>query len=477
MSDSRPNIVLIVTDQQRFDTINALGFPYMDTPNLDRLVNEGVTFTNCFVPSASCAPCRASIFSGQYPHNTGVMINGNRWERSWVELLNRGGYHCVNIGKMHQAPYNRNLGFHERHPVENKDRFMEGRYFIDEWDKAINVRGYQKPGRLTYREVSDYRERLGAFEWELPAELHSDNFVADRACWWLRHYPHTQPLFLQIGFPGPHPPYDPPLEEAKPYLEKDLPLMEVTREELDNQPGPYRGMIQHNCDVDHDSVVHQWNPTPEQRKRQRAYYLANVTMIDRKIGQILQTLDETAYLDNTVILFTSDHGDALTDHGHSQKWTMYDTITKMPLIVWAPGRFQGGRKVEGLCSLMDIGPTILDLAQVPTPPKMEARTLLPAIEGKPWEPREAVYCEQGRDVNFTTSDYQTMIRTTDWKLVCFSDSPDGQLFDLQSDPTEVRNLWKSPSQAAKKAELLDRLRRWREHSAYHYSGWRQVWPG
>ncbi|MEZ5365111.1 MAG: sulfatase-like hydrolase/transferase [Bryobacterales bacterium] len=81
-----------------------MGFPYMDTPNLDKLVNEGVTFTNCFVPSASCAPCRASIFTGQYPHNTGVMINGNAWERSWVELLNRGGYHCVNIGKMHQAP-------------------------------------------------------------------------------------------------------------------------------------------------------------------------------------------------------------------------------------------------------------------------------------------------------------------------------------------------------------------------------------
>jgi arylsulfatase A-like enzyme len=416
------------------------------------------------------------MFTGQYPHNTGVMVNGNRWERSWVELLNRNGYHCVNIGKMHQAPYNSLLGFHERHPVENKDRFMEGRYFIDEWDKALNVRGCKKPGRLTYRNLSDYRERLGAFEWTLPPELHSDNFVADRACWWLRHYPKTEPLFLEIGFPGPHPPYDPPLDEARPYLEKDLPILEVAEEELDAQPDPYRGMIQHNCDVDHDSVVHQWNPTPEQRKRQRAYYLANVTMIDRKIGQILKTLEETGYLDNTVVLFTSDHGDALTDHGHSQKWTMYDVVTRMPLIVWAPGRFQGGRKIDGLCSLIDIGPTILDLAQVSSPPKMEARSLLAAVEGGDWKPREAVYCEQGRDVNFTTSNYQSMIRTTDWKLVCFSDCADGQLFDLQSDPDEVQNLWCSPEHADKKMELLDELRRWREHSAYHYSGWRQVWP-
>jgi arylsulfatase A-like enzyme len=235
-------------------------------------------------------------------------------------------------------------------------------------------------------------------------------------------------------------------------------------------------MIDHNCEVDHDSVVHQRNPTPEQRKRQRAYYLANVTMIDRKIGEILQTLDETGYLENSVVLFTSDHGDALTDHGHSQKWTMYDIITNVPLIVWSPSRVEGGRTIDGLCSLIDIGPTILDLAESPTPPKMEARSLLPAVEGKPWMAREAVYCEQGRDVNFTTSDYQTMIRTADWKLISFSDSTDGQLFDLQSDPTEVRNLWSNPRYGAKRAELLDQMRRWREHSAYHYSGWRQVWP-
>ena len=158
MSDSRPNIAFIVTDQQRFDTINALGYPYMDTPNLDRMVNEGVVFTNCFVPAPSCAPCRASLFSGQYPHNAGVMVNGDSWDRSWVELLAADGYHCVNVGKMHQAPYNERFGFHQRFPVENKDRYLDGRYFIDEWDKAIRARGHVKPGRLSYRDLPDYSE-------------------------------------------------------------------------------------------------------------------------------------------------------------------------------------------------------------------------------------------------------------------------------------------------------------------------------
>jgi len=476
MASVRPNIIFILTDQQRFDTINALGFPYMDTPNLDRLVEEGVTFTNCHVPAPSCAPCRASIFTGQYPHNSGVQINGDPWDRSWVELLAGSGYHCVNVGKMHQAPYSEALGFHQRHPVENKDRFMEGRWFIDEWDKAIQTRGFEKPGRLNYREWTDYRERLGAFEWTLPAELHSDNFVADRANWWLRHYPKTEPLFLQIGFPGPHPPYDPPLEEAQPYLNKDLPLLPVSQEELDAQPEPYRGMIRHNCEVDHDSVVHQEKPTEEQRKRQRAYYLANVTMIDRKIGEIIDTLESQGYLENSIVIFSSDHGDALTDHGHSQKWTFYDTITKMPLIVWAPGRYEGGRKIDGLCSLMDIGPAILEMAGVAVPEKTAAKSLLPAIEGKAWEEREYVFAEQGRDTNFTESRYETMVRSRDWKLVHFVDSEDGQLFDLKADPEEIQNLWTSPDHQAKKQELLDVILRWRMESSYDYSGWRAKWP-
>jgi len=476
MPDSRPNIVFILTDQQRFDTIRALGFDYMDTPNLDRLADEGVTFTNCHIPAPSCAPCRASLFTGQYPHNTGVLINGDRWERSWVELLADSGYHCVNIGKMHQAPYNGLLGFHQRYPVENKDRFMEGRYFYDEWDKAIKARGHEKPGRLSYRQLPDYRERLGAIEWPLEADLHSDNFVGDTTCWWLRHYPKTEPLFLQVGFPGPHPPYDPPLADAEPYLEKDLPLLEVTEEELASQPEPYKGMIEHNCEVDHDSVVHLKNPTHGQRHRQRAYYLANVTMIDAKIGEILQTLEDQGYLENTIVIFTSDHGDALTDHGHSQKWTFYDTITRMPLIVWAPGRYEGGRKVDGLCSLMDIGPAILEMAGAPLPGKMEARSLLPAIEGKEWQEREYVFCEQARDTNFTTSDYETMVRSRDWKLVHFVDSPDGQLFDLKNDPDEVKNLWDSPEHAEKKRELLDAILQWRMRSAVDKSGWRNAWP-
>src|SRR5690606_11371266 len=153
----------------------------------------------------------------------------------------------------------------------------------------------------------------------------------------------------------------------------DIPLPQITQDELDHQPAAFKKLREHNFRIDHDSVVHLPNPTPEQLHRLRAYYLANVTMIDEKIGEILATMEERGYLENAVVIFTSDHGDCLGDHGHIQKWTMYDIVTRVPLIVWSPGRFEPARRIEALCQLMDIGPTILELAGITPPADMQAQ--------------------------------------------------------------------------------------------------------
>ena len=476
MPEDRPNIILIITDQQRYDTIRALGFPYMDTPNLDRLVDGGVALTNCFITAPSCGPSRASLFTGYYPHTTGIFKNADAWTRSWVEQLADSGYHCVNIGKMHTWPFETPMGFHERYVVENKDRFLEGRYYFDEWDRALAAHGLVKQQREFYRKRADYRERLGAFEWELPEALHSDMFVGDRAAWWIDTFPTTQPLFLEIGFPGPHPPYDPVPRYAGPYLEKELPLMEVTEGDLAGQPPPFRAMRKHNCEVDHDSVVHLMNPTREQRHRQRAYYLANVTMIDEKVGQILQALERKGYLENAVVIFTSDHGDCLGDHGHSQKWTMYDTITRVPTIVWSPGRFTGGRQVDDLYQVMDLGPTILDLAGVETPDFVEAISILPALEGREGAAgRDYVFSEHSRDGILQETEFMTMVRSRGWKLVHFLGEPFGQLFDLANDPEETHNLWDDPEAAGEKQEMLDVMREWLVQSHCRTGEWKRAW--
>ncbi len=464
MSDQRPNIIFMITDQQRFDTINALGFPYMDTPNLDRMVNEGVSFNNCHITAPSCAPARASLFTGYYPHVTGILKNADLWQHSWVEQLADSGYHCVNIGKMHTQPFETPLGFHERYVVENKDRYLEGRYYFDEWDKALQARGYVKQQRELYRQREDYRESMGAFDWELPEGLQSDMFVGEMAKWWLESYPQTEPLFLQIGFPGPHPPYDPVPRYAESYIERHLPKANVTPEDIEGQPSFFKNLREHNFRIDHDSVVHLDEPSDKQIQRLRAYYLANVTMIDEKIGQILTVLDQQGYLDNAIVIFTSDHGDCLGDHGHIQKWTMYDIITRVPLIVWSPGQqIAKGKQYDAQCQLMDIGRTLLELAGVKPPDDMQAESLLPALKGKAWSGREYVFAEHPPD-GIYEGNFMTMVRSQDWKLVHFVDSDEGQLFSLKDDPDECHNLW--ASELEQRQKLLNVLLNWRTNSIY-----------
>lgn len=472
MTDDRPNIIFIITDQQRFDTIRAHGYDFVDTPNIDRLVHEGTSFTNCHVSAPSCAPSRASLFTGYYPHTTGILRNADQWNHSWIEDLADSGYQCINIGKMHTYPYHTPLGFHERYVVENKDRYLEERYYFDEWDKALKARGLVKQQRELYRRRDDYRERLGAFEWLLPADMHSDNFVGDTATWWLRSKPKPEkPLFLEIGFPGPHPPYDPTPDFIERYMGRDLPLMDVTEADLESQPRAFKVLRQHNNEIDHDSVHLPLNPTQEQRHLQRAYYLANVSMIDQKVGEIMTALEEGGYLENSVVVFTSDHGDCLTDHGHSQKWTMYEQITRIPMVVWSPGRYDAGRVIDGLCQQMDIGPTLLELAEVDVPDTMEARSLAAPLGGEDWEPREYVYAEHGRDGILDSTDFMTMVRDERWKLVHFVDEDEGQLFDLEADPNEMANLWRDPEAAAQKQRLLTELREWRIRSLVHTAPW------
>lgn len=470
-SDERPNIVFVITDQQRFDTINALGYDFVDTPHLDRLVREGTTFTRTYVSAPSCSPSRSSLFTGVYPHSLGVLRNEDLWRHSWVELLADSGYRCVNVGKMHTAPWETSLGFHERTVVENKDRDHPAvPFFHDQWDKTLWSHGHRKPTRSLHREKDDYQERLGAFEWELPDDLHSDNFVAGHARWWLNTYPGQEPFFLQVGFPGPHPPYDPVQRHLDAYADRDVPLPVRTPEDLDGQPDALKELRVHHQQNDHDSVFHLADPTDDQSRRQRRHYLASVTQIDEQIGLLVDALEKRGVLDNTVIVFTSDHGDCLGDHGHSQKWNMYEPSVRVPAIVWGPGRIQADQRVDALTAMMDLGPTVLELAGIEPPTWMEAQSLVPALRGEEWAGRSEVFSEHARDMILTGTDLMTMVRDERWKYVEFVDSDQGQLFDLEADPQELSNLWDSPADSEAGA-AIERLRtvisRWRARSALH----------
>ncbi len=471
----RPNIVLVMTDQQRFDTIAALGFPYMKTPHLDRLVREGVNFRKTFVTSPSCSPSRASMFTGLYPHAHQVLRNDAVWRWTWVQSLADAGYRCVNVGKMHTHPFEKSFGFHERHVVENKDRAHPSLpFFMDNWDKALWTRGFEKPSRVTYRRRADYRDRLGAFVWELPADLHSDNFVGNLATHWLEAYPvkPDEPFFLQIGIPGPHPPYDPTPEALALYADADLPVPVVDEQDLESQPKALKDLRREHLDSDHDAIVHLANPTPEQTRRQRQHYYANMSMIDDQIGHLIAALERRGALDDTVIIFTTDHGDCLNDHGHSQKWSMFEQSVHVPCIVWGPGAGIKPIESDALASLMDVGPTILELAGLEVPAWMQAESLMPVIRGERSELRPYVVSEHYRDLILRSTERMTMIRDQRWKYVEFHDADDGQLFDLTEDPQELLNRWNDPRLADKRKEMAQEMENWRVSNADRANEWR-----
>lgn len=465
----QPNIVFILTDQQRFDTIAAMGHDHMITPHLDELARRGTAFDNMYITSPSCAPSRASLFSGVYPHTSGVFRNDESWNYCWVTDLAEAGYRTVNIGKMHTMPVEAAFGFHERHVVENKDRDHPNLpFYLDNWDKAYFLRGLTKPSRVTQRERPDYNELLGAWVWEHDEILHPDVFTGQMACWWLNRYTGDEPFFLQVGLPGPHPPYDPTEEYLALYADRQLPA--PIAPDPDSQPKAMQELRAFHLGEDADGVVHLPDPTPQQSQRQRAHYYANVSMIDTQLGQIVAALEQRGVLDNTIIIFASDHGDCLGDHGHSQKWNMYEATVRVPALISWPGHIAEGKRVADLVALFDLGPTILEYAGVQPPGWMEAQSLQPYLNGTQQIRRQRVYAEHSNDALLTGTRFMTMILDERLKLVHFVDSDQGQLFDLDSDPNEQINLWDEPAYAQTRAGLIDEILKWRLESSLKTQG-------
>ena len=274
--------------------------------------------------------------------------------------------------------------------------------------------------------------------------MHPDNFVGNTACWWIDDRKNADPLFLQIGFPGPHPPYDPLPEWLERYADVDIPVPAVSASELAAQPRAHHMLRENMKSFNFDSVAWRSDLTREELLRLRRHYAANVSMIDEQVGRILAALDRRGYLDNAIVIFTSDHADALGDHGHIQKWTMYDTVLRVPLLIWSKNRVRPGQVMDDLVQLIDIAPTVLEAAGVEVPADFEARSLWGALEQRAdYRPRDTVYAEVARDHIQTGSDFIVMRRCKDWKVVVYLDDEDGELYDLRRDPGETTNLWSS----------------------------------
>lgn len=412
--ERRVNILFFFPDQLRFDWVGSNPKIPLRTPYLERLEREGVKFTRAICPSPLCAPSRASLASGREYDRCGVPSNRVDYpltQRTFYRMLRDAGYHVMGCGKFDLHKATLDWGPDGRRLLREWG-FSDGIDNEGKWDGVNSGRERPKGPYLRYLEerglrkvhIEDFDKRRGhkdaTFSTPLPDEAYCDNWVARNGLELLRRAPKGKPWFLQVNFTGPHDPWDITASMAEWYRDAHFP--------------PPNGNTQFPSHV-HDNI--------------RRNYSAMVENIDRWLGVYLDELEERGELENTLIVFSSDHGEMLGDHNRWGKGVPYQPSVGVPLIIAGPG-VRKGTICDLPTTILDLTATFLDYAGVEVPDDMESRSLRPLLEGKSERHRD--YVVSGlKEWRLVFDGRFKLIRGFDGKTL---------LFDLQEDPSENRNL-------------------------------------
>ena len=499
MSERRPNFLFICTDQMRADHMGLAGNPVIQTPQLDALASGGVNLPRAYVNCPLCMPSRATWFTGLTPRGHGVRTNGIPLDPAIPTVpaaLAAAGYRTASIGKIHLTNFTR----HADVPIASlpPERFCE---LIDHWASG-ELNGVPTPyygldhvdvtlghGSGVQGDYALWLQREYPDEWvrlrteavkpsPLGAEAcgmyaldephHHTAYVADRTIAYLRRRAEGGPFFLMCSFPDPHHPYHVPKPWDATYSPDDVVPPARRDGELDDLAPFFRQIYE-------GSILLSGRRSPtkmsdEHRREILAYTYGMVSLVDRHVGRVLAALDELGLADDTVVVFTSDHGDLMGDHGLLNKGPFhFEGLLRVPMIWRWPGRFPA-RTAPGLASLLDVAPTILDLAGVPIPegpaspeapdqpPAWPGRSLVPLLTGQTDAVQESVVIENDED--YLGLRLRTLVTSTH-KITTYTGhrgpEPYGELFDLANDPDELHNLWDRSDHAALKRELIAQL--------------------
>jgi arylsulfatase A-like enzyme len=448
------NILFITTDQQRKDSLPCYGMDFMHTPALDRLAQEGIVFDNCVSASPVCQPVRASFTLGQYPHVHGVPDNF-RWIRpdspTIARLFHQAGWHTAAIGKMHYYPWDNPEGFQYRIIAEDKRHIFRQ----DHWTHFLEKHGFTRDHPAL---VPGYAKNLGAIISPLPEELHMDTFIGNEAVRWIETHA-EEPFFAWVSFNSPHDPYDPPENLAALYQDAPIPEAIDLMGDLDNKP-PYQQAIPTFFKNNLLYLTDYENMTGQQIRKMREYYLATVTLVDKQIEKILQVLESKNLLDSTLIVFSSDHGDHLGDHGLPFKSTYYESALMVPLIIRGPG-IPAGARCSSFIDWIDLHATFLALAGIEIPDHVQGTSMCELFE----EPHKVL-----KEEGYSELLGSAMVRTPDHKLVLCDDGA-GELYHLHEEPFEVDNHFNDPRYREIQEELTQKiLQHLLSHSRYRSFG-------
>ncbi len=408
LAASRPNVLFLLSDDQRADTIAAMGNRTIKTPNLDTLVKTGTTFTRAYcmggTVGAICAPSRAMIMTGRTLWRAPL---GLADVPIMPEVFRQSGYATCGIGKWHNERKSFARGFSTGGPV-----FFGGM------------------GDHFSLPISDF-DPTGKFDPKLThkADRYSSVLFADAAIDFLHRRKADEPFFIYVAFTAPHDPRTPPENYAKMYDPKKMPLPRnfLPEHPFDNGELKIR-----------DEMLAPHPRTPEEVRRHLADYYGMISHLDEQVGRVLAALKESGAAKDTIIVYTSDHGLAVGSHGLMGKQNLYEHSMRSPLIFAGPG-IPHGKKSDALCHLLDIFPTLADLADVKLPAGVDGQSLRPVLTGGQTQAREALLLGY-RDV-------QRAVITDRWKLISYPKLQKLQLFDLRKDPAEMHNLADDPKQS------------------------------
>jgi arylsulfatase len=428
---NEPNILLIFTDQQRWDTLAAYGNDKIKTPNLDRLASQGAVFETAITPCPMCLPARTCAMTGFTAGKLGSL--DNRYPSSVDNAdtiaghLRKRGYYSKAIGKMHFS----NEPHAESYAMESMDlseetrgiRFTDDRkrFVYDEYDRFLLDRslfGWDKPPEIGYNEIKPVINNL-------PKESHVTQWCGDATVNWLKESrPKDRPFFLWASFVKPHVPYDCPKHLVGFYDERDMGEPWVSDRDGTSK-NPYIEQYRNEKEFNLYSG--------EANRRSKAYYYANITFIDEQVGRILDALDEEGLAESTLVIFTSDHGDLMGDHRLWYKSFGYEGSIRVPLIMRWPGRIAPGSRNGELAGHLDLFPTILAAAGIVDYTPRPGHNLFDFLAGK------AVCDLQVSEIMYPP-EYMLHIRTKEWKYLFYQNGGYEELYHVSVDPHELFDL-------------------------------------
>ncbi len=442
----RPHLLLLMADQHRADCLGADGNRLIHTPHLDRLAAEGALFRCAYSTTPTCTPARSALLTGLGPWRHGMLGYGRVAEKYPLEMpraLRDAGYYAFAIGKMHYHPQRNSHGFHQV-LLEESGRAESPDFRSDYRGWFFSEAPHLDPD-ATGIGWNDYRSAVYA----LPERLHPTRWMGDTAVRFLESYNRPEPFFLKVSFARPHSPYDPPERLMRRYADADLPPAQV---------GAWAARYAPRSDSS-NSIWHGDMGAAQVRRSRQGYY-GSVTFVDEQIGHILAALEKRGWLDRTLILFTSDHGDMTGDHHLWRKSYAYQSSARIPMLMRWPSGLLSARRGQVLAQpaeLRDILPTLLDAASAAPPASLDGRSLLSPLRGEPW--REFIDLEH--DVCYSPANHWNALTDGRWKYIFHARDGAEQLFDLTRDPAELHDLAPEAAHAAQlrlwRGRLIDHL--------------------